>query len=122
MPEDHVKRRVNLAIHPLKTTHRVLDRYTPLPSIGRFAMCRIEECDTSMTLAGEHTGMDRTEFEPQADATHRTLSRPLDGPGKREVDLYVRTYTTLLESSGAIGVASLESAHVTAAPSLHAGA
>ena len=44
------------------------------------------------------------------------------GPGKREVDLYVRTYTTLLQSSGAIGVASLEAAHLTAAPALHAGA
>ncbi len=44
------------------------------------------------------------------------------GPGKREVDLYVRTYTTLLQSSGAIGVASLEPAHLTAASSLHAGA
>ncbi len=42
-------------------------------------------------------------------------------PGKREVDLYVQTYTTLLQSSGAIGVASLEPAHVTAAASLHAG-
>src|SRR5918998_928479 len=45
-----------------------------------------------------------------------------NGPGKREVDLYVRTYTTLLQSSGAIGVSSLEPAHLTAAPSLHAGA
>jgi len=44
------------------------------------------------------------------------------GPGKREVDLYVRTYTTLLQSSGAIGVSSLEPAHLTAASSLHAGA
>jgi hypothetical protein len=44
------------------------------------------------------------------------------GPGKREVDLYVRTYTTLLQSSGAIGVSSLEPAHMTAASSLHAGA
>ena len=43
------------------------------------------------------------------------------GPGKREVDLYVRTYTTLLQSSGAISVASLEPAHITAAASLHAG-
>ncbi len=42
--------------------------------------------------------------------------------GKREVDLYVRTYTTVLQSSGAVGVSSLEPAHVTAAPSLHAGA
>lgn len=42
--------------------------------------------------------------------------------GKREVDLYVRTYTTLLQSSGAIGVSSLEPAHLTAAASLHAGA
>ena len=44
------------------------------------------------------------------------------GPGKREVDLYVRTYTTLLQSSGAIGVSSLEPAHLTAASALHAGA
>jgi hypothetical protein len=42
--------------------------------------------------------------------------------GKREVDLYVRTYTTLLQSSGSIGVSSLEPAHLTAAASLHAGA
>jgi len=42
--------------------------------------------------------------------------------GKREVDLYVRTYNTLLQSSGAVGVSSLEPAHLTAAPSLHAGA
>ena len=47
---------------------------------------------------------------------------PDHGPGKREVDLYVRTYTTLLQSSGAIGVSSLEPAHLTAAASLHAGA
>jgi hypothetical protein len=45
-----------------------------------------------------------------------------NGPGKREVDLYVRTYTTLLQSSGAIGVSSLEPAHLTAASLLHAGA
>jgi len=47
---------------------------------------------------------------------------PDHGPGKREVDLYVRTYTTLLQSSGAIGISSLEPAHLTAAASLHAGA
>ena len=52
---------------------------------------------------------------PAADANHRV-------PGKREVDLYVRTYTTLLQSSGAIPVSSLIPAHVTAASSLHAGA
>ena len=44
------------------------------------------------------------------------------GPGKREVDLYVRTYTTLLQSTGKIAVASFEPAHITAAASLHAGA
>lgn len=43
-------------------------------------------------------------------------------PGKREVDLYVRTYNTLLESSGAVSISSLEPAHLTAASSLHAGA
>ncbi len=43
-------------------------------------------------------------------------------PGKREVDLYVRTYTTLLQSSGAIPVSSLIPAHLTASSSLHAGA
>jgi hypothetical protein len=43
-------------------------------------------------------------------------------PGKREVDLYVRTYNTLLESSGAVSISSLEPAHLTASSSLHAGA
>ncbi|MGH2615393.1 MAG: DUF6909 family protein [Thermomicrobiales bacterium] len=52
---------------------------------------------------------------PEIDTTQR-------GPGKREVDLYVRTYTTLLQSSGAIPVSSFIPAHLTAASSLHAGA
>lgn len=59
-------------------------------------------------------------------ATEQGLTPPggyaMPTPGKREVDLYVRTYTTLLQSSGAVGVASLEPAHLTAASSLHAGA
>ncbi|HWK80376.1 MAG TPA: hypothetical protein VNP95_06395, partial [Thermomicrobiales bacterium] len=42
--------------------------------------------------------------------------------GKREVELYVRTYMTLLQSSGAIAVSSLEPAHLTSGSSLHAGA
>lgn len=42
--------------------------------------------------------------------------------GRREVELYVKTFTTLLQSSGAVGVASLEPAHYTADSSLHAGA
>jgi hypothetical protein len=50
------------------------------------------------------------------------IEMPGLGPGKREVDLYVRTYMTLLQSSGAISVSSLEPAHLTAASSLHAGA
>lgn len=72
-----------------------------------------------MSLTGDRT---RQDFEAIADPAHRALTRASEGPGKREVDLYVRTYTTLLESSGAIGVSSLEPAHLTAAPSLHAGA
>jgi hypothetical protein len=65
----------------------------------------------------------RLDTDPIDDASFRPPAvdhQP--GPGKREVDLYVRTYTTLLQSSGAIGVSSLEPAHLTAAPSLHAGA
>lgn len=42
--------------------------------------------------------------------------------GKREVELYVRTYMTMLQSSGAISVSSLEPAHLTSGASLHAGA
>ena len=52
----------------------------------------------------------------------RSLETPITGPAKREVDLYVRTYSTLLQSSGAISVSSLEPAHIMAAASLHAGA
>jgi hypothetical protein len=75
--------------------------------------------NSPMSLAAERS---HAETESLADRTRGSLNRPLDGPGQREVDLYVRTYTTLLESSGAIGVSSLEPAHLTAAPSLHAGA
>ena len=42
--------------------------------------------------------------------------------GRREVELYIRTYMTLLESSGAVALRSLEPAHLTAGASLHAGA
>jgi hypothetical protein len=52
----------------------------------------------------------------------RAGARIQPGADQREVDLYVRTYTTLLESSGAVSVSSFEPAHITAAPSLHAGA
>lgn len=57
-----------------------------------------------------------------AETAPQRHARPGSIPGRREVDLYVRTYTTLLQSSGAIGVSSLEPAHLTAASSLHAGA
>ena len=42
--------------------------------------------------------------------------------GKREVDLYVRTYNTLLRSSGPVKVETLIPAHVHIQSSLHAGA
>lgn len=74
---------------------------------------------TSWETAGDRT---RTELHPPGDAGPRALARGAHVPGKREVDLYVRTYTTLLESSGAIGVSSLEPSHLNAVPSLHAGA
>lgn len=57
----------------------------------------------------------RTNHSLKARAEHGTT-------GKREVDLYTRTYATLLQSSGVVGVSSLEPAHVTVASSLHAGA
>jgi hypothetical protein len=57
----------------------------------------------------------REDFER---GTHPALRRA----GKREVDLYIRTYTTLLQSSGVIGVSSLEPAHINVASALHAGA
>jgi hypothetical protein len=58
----------------------------------------------------------------QMDQIRRVGVRGEQPADQREVDLYVRTYTTLLESSGAVSVSSFEPAHITAAPSLHAGA
>ena len=67
--------------------------------------------------------------EPPQQSRHLQAQPPLTAQrspegsaGRREVELYVRTYTTLLQSSGAIGVSSLEPAHLTAESSLHAGA
>jgi hypothetical protein len=68
------------------------------------------------------TEVDRAELFPGEPPPLASANGHRAGPGKREVDLYVRTYTTLLESSGAVGVSSLEPAHLTAASSLHAGA
>lgn len=42
--------------------------------------------------------------------------------GKREVDLYVRTYNTLLRSTGPIKVETLVPAHINIQSALHAGA
>ncbi len=42
--------------------------------------------------------------------------------GKREVDLYVRTYNTLLRSTGPIKIETLVPAHLNIESSLHAGA
>lgn len=64
------------------------------------------------------TGIDQA----QRDQLRRHGARPERPADQREVDLYVRTYTTLLESSGAVSVSSFEPAHISAAPSLHAGA
>src|SRR5687767_10093056 len=58
----------------------------------------------------------------QSEQIRRVGARVQPSADQREVDLYVRTYTTLLESSGAVSVSSFEPAHITAAPSLHAGA
>jgi len=79
---------------------------------------------------GKERGMqrrtDQREMERPTEA-RRQVHRPLEhaaGPpkGRREVELYVRTYMTLLESSGSVSVSSLEPAHLTAGSSLHAGA
>lgn len=67
--------------------------------------------------------------EPRQSSRHLQAQPPLSAQknpnsdaGRREVELYARTYTTLMQSSGAIGVSSLEPAHLTAESSLHAGA
>jgi hypothetical protein len=71
-----------------------------------------------MSEAEDDQGLMRRDEHPVAHAGSGS-SRV---PGKREVDLYVRTYTTLLQSSGAIPVSALIPAHLTASSSLHAGA
>lgn len=53
---------------------------------------------------------------------HRPFHFEQQNIGRREVELYVRTYMTLLESSSPISLRSLEPAHLTAGASLHAGA
>lgn len=70
-----------------------------------------------------------TDFEAEHErppTAEREMRAPISPngrvPGKREVDLYVRTYTTLLQSSGAVPVSTLIPAHLTASSSLHAGA
>jgi hypothetical protein len=74
-----------------------------------------------MTLSLDHES-EQDELFPGERRARLGIDASQRIPGKREVDLYVRTYTTLLQSSGAIPVSSLIPAHLTAASSLHAGA
>lgn len=66
--------------------------------------------------------------EPDLLAEHDRLSPGFAGgggplrSGKREVDLYVQTYMTLLRSSGAVAVDTLVPAHINIGSSLHDGA
>lgn len=58
-----------------------------------------------------------------ADAHGRgAMDDPRLATGKREVDLYVRTYATLLRSSGPVAVDTLVQAHLNIESSLHAAA
>lgn len=65
-------------------------------------------------------------MQSKTEDTHQSVRRPLQEDsrdiGRREVELYVRTYMTLLESSSPIALRSLEPAHLTSGASLHAGA
>ncbi len=57
---------------------------------------------------------------PRFPSLHR--SEAMYEAGRREVDLYVRTYTTQLRSSGSIHVDALVPAHLNIESSLHTGA
>ena len=65
-------------------------------------------------------------MQSRTDDVRQEVRRPLHNEnsniGRREVELYVRTYMTLLESSSPIALRSLEPAHLTSGASLHAGA
>jgi hypothetical protein len=65
----------------------------------------------------------RHDASVESDVQHNAARSEEDyAAGKREVDLYVRTYNTLLRSSGPIKVETLVPAHVNIQSSLHAGA
>lgn len=65
-------------------------------------------------------------MQAKTEEVHQEVRRALEAEGgtigRREVELYIRTYMTLLESSSPIALRSLEPAHLTAGASLHAGA
>ena len=69
----------------------------------------------------------RSDLSNEAGVTRSPVTPSVHAPaipaaGKREVDLYVRTYNTLLRSSGPIKVETLVPAHLNIQSSLHAGA
>jgi hypothetical protein len=72
----------------------------------------------------------RVQDEPQTDLITGPLAGHMAPPGdphghvagKREVDLYIRTYETLLRSSGPVAVDTLVQAHLNIQSALHAGA
>jgi hypothetical protein len=71
----------------------------------------------------DNGGRDAELMEPDLTAHDSARRDPYwHEAGKREVDLYARTYETLLRSSGPIAVDTLVQAHLNIQSSLHAGA
>jgi hypothetical protein len=58
----------------------------------------------------------------RSELSNDTAAPAIPTAGKREVDLYVRTYNTLLRSSGPVKVETLVPAHLNIQSSLHSGA
>src|SRR5438128_11917491 len=63
---------------------------------------------------GTLNGLDGREGEVDREDIHPA--------SKQDVELYIRTYTTMLRSSGEVKVKALEQAHLNADSALHVGA
>jgi hypothetical protein len=99
------KRNVGAGLVPAQPTHH---NHTPDP----FEAQNSEFQDDSTDVEEVHDEIERT----LADLEHEEGHHPA---GKRDVELYIRTYNTLLRSSGEVSLKALVQAHYNIDSSLH---
>src|SRR5260221_8686408 len=106
---------------PRKNNRPMRQNHTPDPFEGQPATDEfyIDNSDTEQTIEEGSDNRENLESKPRVTDVYFEQGEGRHEAGKRDVDLYIRMYNTLLRSSGEINLKALVQAHYNIDSSLH---